>query len=64
MDMFTLTQTNDRWIACCRACGHEQALPEAGTPQILAEGVAIQCERCPSQEPCVYPEESAAAPID
>ncbi|WFF42412.1 hypothetical protein EVC62_13340 [Salinicola endophyticus] len=60
MDMFTLKQTHDHWIACCRACGHEQALPETSAAQMPVEGVAIQCERCPSQEPCVYPNETAA----
>lgn len=51
MEMFTLKQKDLAWVVCCRACGHEQALPSSALESDLAEGVAIQCERCPNEEP-------------
>ncbi|WP_251976837.1 hypothetical protein [Salinicola avicenniae] len=50
MDMFTLTRSSDRWVACCRACGHEQTLPDDDRLADAAQGYEIQCERCPGRE--------------
>lgn len=55
MEMFTLKRSTSAWLACCRACGHEQALPtpapDAQTGGAAADtGINIRCERCPSEE--------------
>lgn len=49
MDMFTVKQTGSNWLACCRACGHEQVLPRL-TEGGSVDGMSVKCERCPSEE--------------
>ncbi len=51
MEMFTLKQRGTAWMVCCRACGHEQALPPSITESELADRLTVKCERCPSEEP-------------
>lgn len=50
MEMFTLKRSKNAWVACCRACGHEQALAIPLEQQVLQNGFNVSCERCPSEE--------------